>query len=225
MKCFECAGTGAACPDCWLCEGHMTVHWRRAVRQGWMKGDLDLDAGSDYVTCPRDECRGDYCDVCRGDGIVGRGLFQVEVTRVLVFGLKQRLPPVVERFTYPNPRTLPALVAKLKPRDRFLYACQAPRIVDRERLLSAQAARYCMERRWGNRLNSIFGHEFYLTPAGEAEAERRYPHWLNWLSGVSLQHWLEWVEGDEPHRNYWDPPPVDHAGLIRWTGEGGRADA
>lgn len=218
-RCFECAGTGAACPDCWLCEGHMSVHWRRAVNQGWAKGDLDLD-GSDYATCPRDECRGDTCDVCGGDGVVERGQFQIEVTRVLVFGLTQRLPPVIERFSYPDPRTFARAYAALDAPGRFDYANSRPRIIDRGRLLSGHAASYCMEKRWGNRLNSMLGHEFYLTPKGNAEAARRYEHWLNWLAGTSLKHWLDWMGADEPRR-YYGPEPIDVAGVGRWADDGG----
>lgn len=201
MKCFECNGTGARDPDCWVCRGQMAVKWRRVVRLGWKKEWLDgLDPGADYCRCPREGCHGDECAFCGGAGKAHPGDFQREVTRVLVYGLTQHMPPALERVTLPNGRSV--------VRE------------DEERCLSAAAARHVNEKGWGWRLNSMLGHEFYLRPNGEAEAKRRYPAWLNWLSETSFDHWLAWMSHDD--RGWWrEPEPLDPIVAARWVDDGG----
>jgi hypothetical protein len=155
IDCPDCRGTGAMNPDCWVCKGARTIRWRRAVALGWSKGDLcNLDPTDPYCDCPSDQCQGDECGLCGGDGIVRIDVPEIEITRALIFLSTGAIPPRYER-------------------------AESGRLhVDTEALLSVSAARICEERGWGWRLNSIFGHEFHARDAGLEEAARRMPAWV-----------------------------------------------
>lgn len=81
IDCPECNGTGADDPDCWLCEGYMSVKTRKAVKAGFDKEDLD-DEGDGYCRCPA--CGGDSCEACSGDGRQPADYMRREMARVLL---------------------------------------------------------------------------------------------------------------------------------------------
>lgn len=159
INCPECDGTGAYAPSCWLCEGTRDVKIERAIAEGYDIDDLEVyDDG--YCRCPAYECRGDSCDLCEGDGKVDPRVPEDEITRVLVFGLADFIPP--RRYRLHNGRT-----------------------VDHDELLARFAAAECRERGWLHWFVSVFGDELSLTPEGEAEAGRRYP---DWVKGRDVHH-------------------------------------
>lgn len=158
ITCPDCEGHGTEQWECWCCEGHGTMKWRRAVALGWRKSDLsNLGHEDDYCDCPRDDCRcRDSCDTCAGDGYVPVANIEIEITRVLLYGITDDIPP---RY-YVNQHT-----GHLQP-VRF-----------GENLLSKAAAHACKARKWVTIYCDIFGHSVSLTDAGQEEALRRLPEW------------------------------------------------
>lgn len=150
-SCPECNGTGAYDPDCWLCEGERIVKVEKALAEGYAESDLD-DAYDGECCCPADDCRGDSCALCGGDGTITPEQREDEITRVLIYGLTKTIPPRITRNHYGRP-------------------CES------DDLLALFAGRECRERRWIDWYCSILGDEVSLTPAGKAEAESRAWAW------------------------------------------------
>lgn len=168
--CFECNGTGASQPDCWLCKGEMFISVRKAKRNGYAVEDLeDIYRGS--CRCPTYECSGNTCDWCEGDGRVDPGLFEREVTRVLICAATGRIPDI------------PVPYYGGWSKSDYL-------------LLSSVAGRHCRERHWIHWSTSILGDDLSLTDAGTVEFERRHPAWLaqfdsNWMPYDSAGRWAD----------------------------------
>lgn len=150
--CPECEGTGAYKPDCWLCDGEMIIKIEKALAEGYSESDLE-DAYDGLCRCPADECRGDSCDLCEGDGTVAVQQREDEITRVLMYGLTRTIPPRISRSHY-------------------------GRIYESYDLLSNFAGAVCKERGWIRWFRSVLGDEVSLTPSGEAEARSREWGWL-----------------------------------------------
>lgn len=148
-KCLQCEGTGAYNPTCWLCEGELYVSVTHAKDAGYT---LDISDNGKDCRCPADGCYGDCCEVCEGTGMVEQRVLDDEVTRVLMYGLSQKIPPRLYRF---NHRTL----------------------VEYGELLSDFAGAICRENKWINHHRSIFGDNVHLTDAGEIEAKNRVHGW------------------------------------------------
>lgn len=144
VTCPDCNGTGAEKPDCWLCQGRMEVHWRRAIRNGWTKKELESRMqDDDYAICP--SCDGYTCDHCEGDGKVPASVVEQERDRALIFALTQTFPP----FLHPGPRG---------------------GILVKDRLLSRAAVCTIRDERLANWFCSMLGDEVYLNDAGEQAA-------------------------------------------------------
>lgn len=197
MKCFDCNGTGGD-DDCYLCAGNRVISVRKALRNGYEKDNLE-EVYEGRCDCPH--CHADSCDLCDGMGTITPEVREREITRVLIFGLTQRIPPVIERITHRNGYS---------------------RVYDHERLLSSGAAWECKRRGWSWRVNILaFGHELHLHEAGKIEAMKRYPAWLNWLSETSLERWLRWMDETEERPFVYTPPPIAPEILARWADDGG----
>src|SRR5574340_1203999 len=144
IPCPDCDGTGAMNPNCRVCKGMRSPHWRRCVALGFAKADLEEIEDDGYCRCPSWDCHGDSCDLCMGDGQVSADTPELEITRVLVFGPTQALPQRYWRSPY----------------GRWL---------DRDGYLSTSAGSECQKRGWITRINSVYGHQVYLTNAGRIE--------------------------------------------------------
>lgn len=149
--CPECNGTGASKPDCWLCAGERIVKIKKALAEGFTEDDLE-EAYDGECYCPADECRGDSCELCEGEGKVAPQVVEDEITRVLLYGLTRSIPPRITRNHYGRP-------------------CES------DDLLANFAGGVCRENGWINWYRSILGDEVSLTPAGEAEAQSRAWGW------------------------------------------------
>lgn len=146
-QCPECNGTGAHKPNCWLCDGDRIIKIEKALSEGYSEEYLE-DAYDGECMCPADECRGDSCELCEGDGVVDRQAVEDEVTRVLLCAQSGTLPPRLHRLPY-------------------------GRIVMEDALLANFAGGVCEDRGWIRWYRSILGDEISLTPAGEIEAKAR----------------------------------------------------
>jgi hypothetical protein len=153
VVCGDCEGSGAHRSDCWLCKGRRYIRAKLAYRHRYRKEDLDDIEDDGYCRCPA--CGGDTCVWCNGDGEVAADIEAQQETRVLVYGLTQRIPPL-----------------------RVRQYWRGGRVALDDALLSTHAARACRDKGWINWFCSVFGDEIYLTPLGEAEAKRRYVGWL-----------------------------------------------
>lgn len=151
VTCFECNGTGADQPDCWLCRGKMFISVHKARREGYSADDIEDYKGS--CRCPADECRGDSCEWCDGAATVDPGLFEREVTRVLICAGLGHIPETPVRFHGGWRRS-----------SRLL--------------LSPAAGRYCKKQGWIGWWRSMFGDDISLTDAGRHEFDRRHPAWV-----------------------------------------------
>lgn len=149
--CPECDGTGAYKPDCWLCAGDMSIKVEKAVAEGYSASYLE-DAYDGECRCPADDCNGDSCDLCEGDGKVSPQRVEDEITRVLMYGVTRSIPMSISR-------------------NHFGRICES------DDLLSNFAGRVCRERGWIDWYCSVLGDEVSLTKAGEAEAESRSWDW------------------------------------------------
>lgn len=149
--CPECEGTGAYKPDCWLCKGEMLIKIKKALAEGYSESDLE-DAYDGECRCPADECRGDSCELCEGDGTITVQQRDDEITRVLMYGITKVIPPRITLTHYGRVHTSDELLANF-------------------------AGRVCEERGWIRWFRSMLGDEVSLTPAGEAEALSRAWEW------------------------------------------------
>lgn len=150
--CPACHGTGAYKPDCWLCEGEMIIKVEKALAEGYSEADIE-DAHDGECRCPADECRGDSCELCEGSGTITVQQREDEITRVLMYGLTQTIPPRITRN-------------------------HLGRIYETDDLLANFAGGVCQERGWIRWYRSILGDDLSLTPAGEIEARHREWNWL-----------------------------------------------
>lgn len=163
VACPDCYGSGAYCPDCWLCKGARFVKVRKALANGYSREDLENVENGECL-CPTWDCRGDHCTFCEGTGEREPADIEREVTRVLICALTGRIPGSPYRTHY----------------GRVLW--------NDGDLLSLAAGRFCEERRWVRIWRElVFGDDLILTGAGRVEAERRLPGWLAQYD-VSLCH-------------------------------------
>jgi hypothetical protein len=94
VKCRECNGTGAQCPDCETCHGERDVKVKRLYALGWKKGDLiDIDDDG-YARCPSYGCEGDTCGFCEGEGEVPFHESIQQERRALIYAKYQRFAPL-----------------------------------------------------------------------------------------------------------------------------------
>lgn len=149
--CPECNGTGAYKSDCWLCAGERIIKVEKALAEGFSEGDLE-EVYDGECDCPADECWGDSCVLCEGYGRISERERDDEITRVLIYGLTQSLPPRLSRNAY-------------------------GRVVEGDELLARFAGGECREKGWVRWYGSILGDELSLTPAGKAEADSRAWGW------------------------------------------------
>jgi hypothetical protein len=185
VTCPDCEGHGTEQWECHVCDGSGTLKWRRAVALGYKKSYLaGLDSADDYCDCPRWECRcRDTCDTCAGDGYIATAVLEAEITRVLIFGITDSIPP---RYR-PNHHT------------GHLQANFSG-----EGVLSRWAGNECEKRRWCHISFDIFGHSLSLTDAGEAEAHKRMAEWI-------ASHDVNWHPVDQDGRLADDGCPNDEA--------------
>ena len=160
-QCPECQGTGAYMPDCWLCKGSRDVLMSEALEEGYVEEDLDfIDDG--YVVCPVYGCHGEICSLCHGDGEVLEYEIDHEITRVLVYGLEERLPPRITNHYGRRYHTYDFLA-------RF-------------------AGKYCRDKGWIYWFVSVFGDEISLTKEGMAEAKARRWGWYAGLDSTTCPY-------------------------------------
>lgn len=152
IECLECEGTGAHMPDCWLCSGERTIKIEKALAEGYTLEDLEAASPEDdYCRCPADECQGDSCELCEGDGTMEGWRLEHEVTRVLTMAKTGLMPPRLH-----------------------LYNRQ---IIRSDELLANFAGRIARDRGWIRWFCSILGDEISLTPDGEREYDARVYDW------------------------------------------------
>jgi hypothetical protein len=163
--CPECNGTGAYEPDCWCCDGEMIIPIAKALENGFSEEDLE-DAYDGHCRCPSDECQGDPCDLCGGDGRVAHQTIEDEITRTLLCAKHGHIPARRRRLHY----------------DRVAFD---------DALLARFAGCECKDRGWITWYRSIFGDEISLTASGEAEAEKRA---VGWARGADVS--LCWIDDD-----------------------------
>lgn len=143
VACHECSGSGAERPGCSVCHGYRSIRLKAAYARGYCKAELrDVDESDGYCECP--ECEGDVCHFCSGDGSIPVHEQAQQERRVLIYARYQQIPPLRTMDYYGRPRS-------------------------EDQLLSAKAAGDLIEAGHGIRLNSVFGHEFYLTDQGKAQ--------------------------------------------------------
>ena len=137
VRCRECSGTGSTDPTCRACHGHRSIKIKHAYALGYRKCDLeDIDESDGFCECP--VCDATSCDMCQGDGQVPAYEEAQQERRALIFARYQRMPPVC--------------TVDFRGRRHWDY----------DQLLSAEAAGDLIEANKAMRLNSVFGHEFYL---------------------------------------------------------------
>lgn len=145
VSCEDCRGTGHEKYDCWLCQGHGTAHWRRAIRYGVKKSELiDLE-GDGYAECPN--CEGRLCWICKGEGSLDEFVADQARDRVLICALTGEVPPVARR----------------EPWRRRIA-------LDDDTMLSRVAAAACREAGLIHWFCSFMGDELSLTDAGKEAA-------------------------------------------------------
>lgn len=145
VECADCRGTGHEQFDCWLCDGHGTVHWRRAARHGVKKSELTDLEDDGYGECPN--CEGRLCWICKGDGMLEDDVADQARERVLICALTGEVPPVVRR----------------QPWRRRID-------LDNDTMLSRVAADACREEGLLHWFCSFMGDELHLTDAGKEAA-------------------------------------------------------
>lgn len=138
---MECRGTGAEDPDCWLCKGDLTIKIEEAQSEGYSLDDLQGLADDEYCDCP--VCERATCDFCEGDGRVWPEVNEQQERRVLLMAL--------------NGGEIPSLIYQ---------SFDGPPVIDRDALLSKEAAARCREKDEITWFCSVFGDEIGLTKKG-----------------------------------------------------------
>lgn len=148
VPCSECEGTGAQEPHCGTCKGYRSVKLKRLYALGYRKSELaDVDGTDGFAECP--ECDGDLCEFCAGDGRTYPEVEESHERRVLMTAKWGYLPPV-------------------------WVLDYRGRLQPKEYLLSSEAGARLQEQGLVCRLNSVFGHELFLTPKGEKAYEELF---------------------------------------------------
>lgn len=146
IKCPDCNGTGSSVPDCSVCHGYLSMPWRAFMRHGYRKADLIICGSDDFADCPR--CDADHCALCHGDGQVHPAEADQQRERVLIFGLTNELVPIIRQGGIRG----------------------AHHRLDRDPLLSREAAHQLRHEGKLHWFRSVFGDDIMLTPAGEEAA-------------------------------------------------------